>query len=310
MYKEEFFNPLKNVHLSCLNDKFLELVNFYENKQLPRVLLLSGEKGIGKFTLANHFINYIFTKNTNYAYDKKNNIINSKSKIYKQINEGTFQNLVILNSDTKIENVRNLKLQLSKSSINNGPRFILIDDVETFNHNSMNALLKILEEPTGENYFILIDNKTTKLLETVSSRCLKINVFISREKINKITAHIKNFYNLDFVIDNSNFNISQGSFLRFNKICIDNDLSEKSNILTTTNKLLNLFKKNKDYNNLNLLKLFFENFFYDLIQKDNFDLETHINNKKKILYSIDDFTKYNLNVALTINKIESIIENE
>ena len=39
-------------------------------------------------------------------------------------------------------------------------RFIIFDDVELFNHNSLNALLKLIEEPTKKNYFLLINNKS------------------------------------------------------------------------------------------------------------------------------------------------------
>ena len=57
-----------------------------------------------------------------------------------------------------ISQIRNLILNLSKSSFNNKPRFVLIDNIELLNNNSTNSLLKILEEP-GENiYFILINN--------------------------------------------------------------------------------------------------------------------------------------------------------
>ena len=35
----------------------------------------------------------------------------------------------------------------------NKPRFIIFDDVELFNNNSLNALLKIIEEPSKNNFF-------------------------------------------------------------------------------------------------------------------------------------------------------------
>ena len=35
-------------------------------------------------------------------------------------------------------------------------RFIVLDDIELFNVNSLNALLKIIEEPSKKNYFILL----------------------------------------------------------------------------------------------------------------------------------------------------------
>ena len=63
----------------------------------------------------------------------------------------------------------------NKSSFNNKERIILIDNVENLNLNSSNALLKIIEEPNDNVFFILIFDNTKKILETVKSRCLKFN---------------------------------------------------------------------------------------------------------------------------------------
>ena len=42
----------------------------------------------------------------------------------------------------------------NKSTFNNKARFILIDNIENLNKNSVNALLKITEEPNKNLYFI------------------------------------------------------------------------------------------------------------------------------------------------------------
>ena len=46
----------------------------------------------------------------------------------------------------------------NKSSFNNLPRIIIIDNVENLNTNSNNALLKIVEEPNENIFFLLIHN--------------------------------------------------------------------------------------------------------------------------------------------------------
>ena len=48
----------------------------YKNKKLPNKILLSGEKGIGKSTLAYHIINHILSIDEDYSYDFKNFRIN------------------------------------------------------------------------------------------------------------------------------------------------------------------------------------------------------------------------------------------
>ena len=51
---------------------FNNLVNLYNNNNLPNKLILSGKKGIGKSLFAKHFLNYIFSLNEDYKYDLKN----------------------------------------------------------------------------------------------------------------------------------------------------------------------------------------------------------------------------------------------
>ena len=87
----------------------------------------------------------------------------------------------------KIEDIRNLKSIIYKTTISNKPRFIILDDVELFNINSLNALLKIIEEPTKNNFFILINNKSKPLIETIKSRCIDVKIILNeKQRINII----------------------------------------------------------------------------------------------------------------------------
>ena len=58
-----------------LNDNLIELINLYEKRKLSNKILITGSKGIGKSTLINHFINYIFSKEEKHTYDLKFNSI-------------------------------------------------------------------------------------------------------------------------------------------------------------------------------------------------------------------------------------------
>ena len=82
----------------------------------------------------------------------------------------------------KIDDVRTLKYNLTKTSFINDKRFVILDDVETFNHNSLNALLKIIEEPGINTHFILINNKSMELLDTIKSRTIEFKIFLSEKK--------------------------------------------------------------------------------------------------------------------------------
>ena len=112
---------------------------------------------------------------------------------------------------TKIEDIRNLKKKIFQTSISDKPRFIIFNDVELFNHNSLNALLKIIEEPSKNNHFILIDNKTKPLIETIKSRCLEIKIILKENKC----VNIYSSYSSPF--------IDQKIFLFTNGIVYQND---------------------------------------------------------------------------------------
>jgi len=149
--------PANQIQLYGLRNEFNELVNLYNEKKLPNKILLSGQKGSGKCTIAYHLINFILSKNEDYSYDNENFLINENNKSFKLIlnKSNPNFNLIDINLDKKsieISQIRNLINNMNKSSFNSKPRFVLIDNIEYLNLNSINALLKILEEPS-QNIF-------------------------------------------------------------------------------------------------------------------------------------------------------------
>ena len=77
--------------------------------------------------------------------------------------------------------IRELISNLNKSSFNEKPRFVLIDNIEYLNVNSINALLKVLEEPSFKVHFILINNNK-KILPTLLSRCINFKISLSNKE--------------------------------------------------------------------------------------------------------------------------------
>ena len=64
-------------------DKYInDLIHLYENKKLPNKIILSGVRGIGKSVLAFHLINYIFSKDEDFSYDKEKLKINSSNRSF------------------------------------------------------------------------------------------------------------------------------------------------------------------------------------------------------------------------------------
>tara|TARA_B100001063_G_scaffold240516_1_gene265651 strand:- start:70 stop:990 length:921 start_codon:yes stop_codon:yes gene_type:complete len=201
-------NPANQTQLYVLENYLNEFVRLYKKNKLPNKILLSGLKGIGKSTLAYHLINYILSENEEYAYDLEELIINIKNKTFKLIQNGTCPNfnLIDVNSDKKnidISQIRNLIINLNKSSFNSKPRFVLIDNIEYLNLNSVNALLKILEEPNDNIYFILIHNNK-KIISTLLSRCLNFKITLNNNQIRNINHSLfdddlENLVHEDFI---------------------------------------------------------------------------------------------------------------
>ena len=73
-------------------------------------------------------------------------------------------------------------LDLNKSSFNDKERFVIIDNIEKMNIYSINALLKILEEPPAKTFFILINNDRF-VSPTLKSRCINFKIFLSYVKV-------------------------------------------------------------------------------------------------------------------------------
>ena len=102
--------------------------------------MLSGEKGIGKSTLAYHIINHILSLDEDFSYDLKNFKINPDNKSFKLILNKSNPNFISIDigDDKKsidVNQIRNLIITLNKSSFNTKPRLVLIDNIELLNIN-------------------------------------------------------------------------------------------------------------------------------------------------------------------------------
>ena len=75
-----------------------------------------------------------------------------------------------------IDAIREIQAKLQQTAQMQGSKVCCIWPADGLNDNSSNALLKLLEEPPSDTYFILMANSTRQLLPTINSRCLKINL--------------------------------------------------------------------------------------------------------------------------------------
>ena len=161
--------PSENTKLYGLNFFFNELIKLYNERKMPTKILLSGKKGLGKSTLAYHIINYILSNTEDCKYDSNRLIINKENRSFKLLQNNSHPNfyLIDLLNDKKnidVAQIREMITYTNKSALNDMDRFILIDNVENLNKNSINSLLKIIEEPNKNVFFILVNNSEKYIL--------------------------------------------------------------------------------------------------------------------------------------------------
>jgi DNA polymerase-3 subunit delta' len=262
-----YLEPINQTKLYGLEKYFTELVNFYKNGNYPNKILFSGQKGIGKATLAFHFINYVLTINDEKKYDIESYQINSESSEFKTINNKSNTNLITIdvNEDKKsidINQIRELIINLNKSSFNKKPRFVLIDNIELLNINSINALLKILEEPNENINFILIHNNR-KILPTLLSRCINFKISLSNNDYLKISNQLLND-DLNNLVNNEliNYYFTPGEIYQLVQFSSENGYDLSNIDLKNFLKILindTQYKKNNFINNMmySLMEFYF-----------------------------------------------------
>ncbi|UCJ15901.1 DNA polymerase III subunit delta' [Pseudomonas sp. MM211] len=73
----------------------------------------------------------------------------------------------------KVDQVRALVNFVVQTAQLGGRKVILIEPTEAMNLNAANALLKSLEEPSGNTVLLLISHQPSRLLPTIKSRCVQ-----------------------------------------------------------------------------------------------------------------------------------------
>ena len=137
----------------------------------------------------------------------------------------------------------------NKSTFNNMARFILIDNIENLNKNSVNALLKIIEEPNENIFFILINNSEKNILPTLKSRCLtfKINLHLMKSMMFQIKYLDENIFDL-INYDLINYYNTPGEIINLINFSKDKNIDLKNYTLINFLNLLidnGYYKKNK-----------------------------------------------------------------
>jgi len=293
-------NPSENTQLYGMSYFFNEITTLYNNKKMPTKILLTGKKGLGKSTMAYHIINYILSNNEDFKYDSNRLTINKENRSFKLLQNNSHPNfyLIDLLNDKKnidVAQIREMITYTNKSAFNNMARFILIDNIENLNKNSVNALLKIIEEPNENVFFILINNNEKYILPTLKSRCLAFKINLTFNQSVSVSNQILNANLFDLINhDLISYYNTPGEIINLINFSIDKSIDLRDyTLINFLNLLINngYYKKNKIVKNL--LVNFIELFFLKEYKLSN-TKKSLINFYHNFITKIDNTEKFNL----------------
>ncbi len=172
------YRPQKLIELDLVSVRE-RLINILSSNYVPHAFLFCGPKGTGK-TSAARIIAKILNCET-LSYNQRKRPLESldpcnKCETCLSITAG--RNIDVLEIDAAsnrgIDEIRELRDKIKLAPVSSAYKVYIIDEVHMLTNEAFNALLKILEEPPLHAFFILATTQPEKLLETITSRCVKI----------------------------------------------------------------------------------------------------------------------------------------
>ncbi len=141
------------------------------NDKISHAYLFCGSRGTGKTSCAK-----ILAKAVNCLHPKNGNPCN-ECEACRSIEQGIATDVIEMDaaSNNGVDNVRNLKDEITFTPAILKYRVYIIDEVHMMSGAAFNALLKTLEEPPSYVVFILATTEYNKLPTTIVSRCQRFD---------------------------------------------------------------------------------------------------------------------------------------
>lgn len=136
----------------------------------PHALLLSGQKGVGKFHLANVLADYLLCS------APQSDLACGHCRSCQLLQSGTHPDKQVFQPEEgakqiKVDQIRQLGAFVNQTAQQGGRKVVILEPVELLNINAANALLKNLEEPAGDTTLILVTHVPSAVMATIRSRC-------------------------------------------------------------------------------------------------------------------------------------------
>lgn len=174
------------------NEKVIDrLSKLMESGRFPHALIIEGEEGIGKKTLAKDIACALVCRGDDKPCGECAQCKKAIAAIHPDISEyipaGTANSFHV---DTVRNIINDAYIQPNEADY----KIYILANAHCMNQNAQNALLKILEEPPKYVVFILTTNSKSALLSTVLSRsvCVSLEGVDIERAANYITSHCEN----------------------------------------------------------------------------------------------------------------------
>ncbi len=140
--------------------------------RLGQSYIFSGLPAIGKKTLALEFARAMNCEKLSAPADSCGLCPSCRKML-----SGNHPDMYVLETSSqfiRIDAIRAIQEQMTFKPLEGGKRIFIINDADKMNEQAANALLKTLEEPSADNFLILITARPYWLPQTILSRCRQL----------------------------------------------------------------------------------------------------------------------------------------
>ena len=171
--------------LPWLQTSWTQLSNYISQNRIPQALLIVGNKGLGKYQLAEAFAQTLLC-----TTPLPNAAACGKCQSCTLFNAQTHPDYSVIEPEEEgkaigISVIRQLTARLELKPQFESHRVVIINPADRLTNASANAFLKYLEEPTERTSLVLITDKPSTLPATITSRCQKLHLSVPDETIAK-----------------------------------------------------------------------------------------------------------------------------
>jgi hypothetical protein len=173
----------------------------------------------------------------------------------RELGHATFENNpdILVITDYSVENVRTITKFLSQKPYSHSTKIIYIPHADLLKAESQNTLLKNLEEPGDNCYFILTTEKPSALLPTIISRCRQIRLIssetISSEQPLSFSGTLSQKLSLSETLTADKTTVLpflENQLIIYQKLLVSNPVSETALIINKIIKAIQMLNANVD----------------------------------------------------------------